>query len=134
MKTSSLQSKRRGHYYDSIRETNGQVYLLSIPSAANRSRSTVQAILQLFSEYRTEAISLRCFRSQQYSFVVILPPLSWRSPASAVIPSGATVLYLPKVSRIRPFRAAHLFSYCRLAGVEWLRAVFAIFLAPVPAG
>ena len=31
MKTSSLQSKRRGHYYDSIRETNGQVYPLSIP-------------------------------------------------------------------------------------------------------
>ena len=28
MKTSSLQSKRRGHYYDSIRETNGQVYPL----------------------------------------------------------------------------------------------------------
>ena len=83
-------------------------------SAANRSRSTVQAMLlyiQLFSEYHTEAISLRCFRSQHYSFVV-LPPLSWRSPASAVIPSGAIVLCLPKVSRIRPFRAAHLFSYC----------------------
>ena len=30
MKTSSLQSKRRGHYYDSIRETNGQVYPLKI--------------------------------------------------------------------------------------------------------
>ena len=28
MKTSSLQSKRRGHHYDSIRETNGQVYPL----------------------------------------------------------------------------------------------------------
>ena len=31
MKTSSLQSKRRGHYYDPIRETNGQVYPLPIP-------------------------------------------------------------------------------------------------------
>ena len=31
MKTSSLQSKRHGHYNDSIRETNGQVYPLSIP-------------------------------------------------------------------------------------------------------
>ena len=86
-------------------------------SAANRSRSTVQAMplyIQLFSEYHTEAISLRCFRSQQYS-VVVLPPLSWRSPASAVRPSGATVLFLLEVSRFRPFRRAHPFSYCRLA-------------------
>ena len=34
MKTSSLQSKRRGHYYDSIRETNGQVYPLYISACA----------------------------------------------------------------------------------------------------
>ena len=42
-------------------------------------------------------------------------PLSWRSLASAVIPSGATVLFLLEVSRFRPFRPAHPFSYCPLA-------------------
>ena len=42
-------------------------------------------------------------------------PLSWRSPASAVILSGATVLFLLEVSRFRPFRRAHPFSYCPLA-------------------
>ena len=42
-------------------------------------------------------------------------PLSWRFLASAVIPSGATVLFLLGVSRFRPFRRAHPFSYCPLA-------------------
>ena len=42
-------------------------------------------------------------------------PLSWRSLASAVIPTGATALFLLEVSRFRPFRRPHPFSYCPLA-------------------
>ena len=42
-------------------------------------------------------------------------PLSWRSLASAVAPSGASVLCQTEVSRIRPFRAAHPFNYCPFA-------------------
>ena len=39
------------------------------------------------------------------------------------------------MSPFRPVRPAHPFTIARwrLAGVEWLRAIFAIFLAPVPA-
>ena len=53
-----------------------------------------------------------------------------------MIPSGATVLFLLEASRFRPFRHAHPFSYSLLAfGWRGMASrLFAIFLAPVPAG
>ena len=56
MKTSSLQSKRRGHHYDSIRATNGEAYIFTLAMFEEGNVPTDNAFLGF--QTRAECVDL----------------------------------------------------------------------------